>query len=492
MFRPLHPVLGRGALCAAFVAWSGLAAAQANYDGALIGGRSNLMGGTGVAAGTDAAAPFQNPATTVDIEGTSFVFSTLATQFSRRTIAPDAQLAAEIGRSEATLSDNQFNVLPNATCLFLDLRRDGRRRTGAHKLSLCIAEPERSEFDLRSQSLAVAATGSGAFQSRFVRQLFSKQVYSAGWGYGVSEKLSIGLTPMIQKVSFHDTEAVTTLVSDAASGGEIVGASTRNVTSVMTKSANSYGVSMLIGAQYRFAKRWTAGLSLETPSVALFGDYSASRSAETTTSDASEYMQGSGTSRFSYPPRLAAGLAGALPFMSFELDAYFHAARSRFAEIETTREVLSTSGGVATSLTKENVTQIEDVRPTVNVGFGVDVPFARHLSVVSGVLTDFSGLEPRRSGASADSTLFRSRLDAVHASVGVAWTPAVGSILLGVRGMYGAGEFAVSDPRTLPTARIASDQTLWGVALVVAGQLSLEMLALVDPTGLVKDPDEKP
>jgi hypothetical protein len=465
----------------------GAALAQANYDGALIGGRSNLMGGTGVAAGMDAAAPLQNPATTIGIEGTSFVFSTLAMQFSRRSIASDEQLTELVGRDQATLSDNQFNVLPNATCLFLDLEREGRRRKGAHKLSLCIAEPERSEFDLESSSLAVTAAGRGAFQSRFVRQVWSKKVYSAGWAYGLSEKLSLGITPMLQEVSFHDTEAVTTITSDATSREELVGSYAENATSVMTKDARSYGVSLLFGLQYRVASRWILGLSLETPSLALFGDYSASRSAESTTSDATEYMQDSGTARFSYPPRIAAGIAGALPFMTFELDAYFRAARQDFAEVESTREILAISGGTVTGIASDDVTERERVRPTLNVGVGVDVPFARNLSVISGLLTDFSGLEARRSGTIADATLFRSRVNAVHGSVGLAWTPRAGSLLFGIRSMYGKGELAVSDPRTLPTTRLASDQTLWGIALVVAGQLTLEMLALVDPTGLVKE-----
>jgi hypothetical protein len=302
----------------------------------------------------------------------------------------------------------------------------------------------------------------------------------------LTERISIGITPMLESVSFVDTEALTTIVSDAT-GGDIVGAGAQNVTTITSKNARSLAISALLGAQYRFAKGWAAGASLQFPSLAFAGDYEAARSAETTISDASEYVQDQGDARFRYPLRLAAGVAGTLPSMSFELDVFFHAGSARFAEVNSTREFLRISDGVVSELGSEPATQMERVRPTVNVGFGVDVPLGKKWSVVSGVLSDFSGLPARAARADDDASLFRSRVNAVHASGGVAWTPRVGSIMLGLRGMYGRGELALSDPRTLPTQRVAVDQTLWGLALVISGQVTLGLLAMVDPTGIVKE-----
>lgn len=467
--------------------WPCLSYAQANYDGALIGGRSSLMGGTGVAAGTDAAALTQNPATTIDIEGTSFVFSTFAAQFSRRTLEPDSQFDAAFLPDDSTLGETQIDVLPNATCLFLDLHRERRRRRGAHKLSFCITEPERTEFDIRNRALVERGAARGGFQTRFVQQFWSKHVYSAGWAYGITDWLSVGITPMLENVSFEDSEAVTTIVSE--SSDDPIGSNARNVTSIMNKKASSFALSGLLGFQVQLGKRWTFGVSAQPPSLPITGSYEASRSAETTSSEASEYMQETGDARFRYPLRIAAGLAGVLPFGTFEFDAYFHSGKSNFAQIDSTRDILSIdTDGFVSDLASEPVSIRESVRPTLNVGFGVDIPFEKNWSFLSGVLTDFSGLTPRKSGVYADDALFRSRINSVQASLGVAWMPRVGSIMLGVRGHYGEGELALSDPRTLPTQRIAADQKLWGLALVLSGQLSLEMLALVDPTGLVKDP----
>ena len=118
-----------------------------------------MMGGTGVAAGADAAAPLQNPATTVDIQGTSFVFSTFFLELSQRSVAVDQELLDEIRRGGADLSQTSVNVLPNSTCLFLDLHRDEKKKVGAHKLSVCFAEPESSAFELGSRVLAEGFVG---------------------------------------------------------------------------------------------------------------------------------------------------------------------------------------------------------------------------------------------------------------------------------------------------------------------------------------------
>src|SRR5258706_7997887 len=56
----------RFALATLFVAST--ASAQENFRATPSGGRSALMGGTGVALGTDGAAPFLNPATLVRID----------------------------------------------------------------------------------------------------------------------------------------------------------------------------------------------------------------------------------------------------------------------------------------------------------------------------------------------------------------------------------------------------------------------------------------
>lgn len=476
-----------GVLVAGWLASVPLSAhAQANYDAALIGGRSSLLGGTGVAAGTDAAAPLQNPATTVDIFGTSFVFSTFFMQLLSRHVAVNQDVIAEIERGASELNETQLRVLPNSTCLFADLARAEGTRRGTHKLSVCFAEPERQDFELGSRVLAETVDNRSGYQNRQIAQQFSKRVYAVGWAFAPTERLSIGVTPMLQEVSFRDTETVSSLISDQPNLADVVGSTGTSTASLLTKRAAAFGLSALIGVRYLPARHWKMGLSLETPSLHLAGSYSAVRSSESTTDDRAEYLQDEGSARFTYPLRLAVGLAGLLGKVGFEANAYLHTGRADFASVSSTRDHVQLSGGTFSSIEQSQVSFEERVQPVVNVGVGVEVPLAGDWAFLTGVLTDSSGLAPRRSGDSVDDLLFRSRYDAVHASLGVSWTPRVGSILLGVRGLYGAGEITDTNLSITPPERRAFDQSLWGVSLVISGQITLEMLGALDPTGLVE------
>jgi len=468
------------------VGWAPSAWGQANYESALIGGRSSLMGGTGVAAGTDAAAPLQNPATTVGIEGTSFVFSTFFLQITNRNVQPDLDRIAEVERGQAMLDQFQFRVLPNSTCLFFDLRKVPGQVKGHHKGSICLAEPETQTFELTTSVVGESTSGRSGFQQRFVSQVYSKKVYSVGWATSLSENVSIGVNPMLEEVGFRDVEGIGSVLTDDASLADAIGSSGQSVTSIMTRKASAFAVSALVGVRWRLNEDFSLGASFHSPSWHITGGYTGTRSSEAISSPTEQYAQETGSARFTYPLRLALGVAGRIKGVRFEANAFYHEGRSDFAQIQADRTTVTVDDGVIAEATKESIRYQEAVRPVANVGLGVDIPLNPSWSLVSGVLTDFGGLRSRQNGSLVDETLFRNRLDAVHGSVGVAWTPRAGSLLLGVRGFYGQGEMAVADPRTIPPLRVAAPQSQWGLALVVSGQITLELLAAADPTGLVK------
>jgi hypothetical protein len=479
------------ALGALLVGLPAVALAQANYESALIGGRSSLLGGTGVAAGTDAAAPLQNPATAVDIEGTSFVFSTFFLELSQRSLTVDEAALSELRAGSSELAQTQVRVLPNSTCLFVDLVR-APSRAGRHKLAICFAEPERSAFELTSRVAATTVSDRLAYQQRVIRQDWSKKSYAVSWAFAASERLSFGVTPILYEIGFRDYEALATLSGDAADASELVGSEGSSATNVLSRRASAFSASALIGAQYIPAPDWRIGLSVETPTLPLFGSYEAVRSGESSAGAGEQYAEETGSAKAVFPLRAAFGAAGRLGPVRFELDGYLHTAVGDFFSVEAERRSTAIENGTVTEYEQTTTEVSERARPVLNLGLGVEVPVAREWSVVAGVLSDLSGLEAREAGALWDEQLFRQRLDAVHASLGVAWQPRVGSILCGVRGMYGQGELGVSDVTTAAPTMLVAEQSLWGLALVVSGQLSLEMLAVVDPTGLIEAPKEPP
>jgi len=480
--------MGRTGVAAFLVVMGASPAAlgQANYESALIGGRSSLMGGTGVAAGTDAAAPLQNPATTVGIEGTSFVFSTFFMQLTNRSVGADREVVAEVDRGGAELDQFQFRVLPNSTCLFFDLRKVPGQIKGHHKGSICLAEPETQSFELTTTVVGESQAGRSGFQQRFITQTYSKKVYSVGWAMSLSDAVSIGVTPMIEEVGFRDFEGIASVLTNDATLDEAVGSAGQSITSVLARRASTFAVSALAGVRWRLSDAFSMGASLHSPSWHLWGSYSGSRSSESAVTPLEQYAQETGSARFTYPMRLALGIAGRLPGVNFEANGYYHEGRSDFAQVQANRSVVTLADGIITEAGTEPTIYQEAVRPVANFGLGVEVPFMPEWAIVSGVLTDFGGLHPRQNGSLVDQTLFRNRMDAVHASVGVAWTPRAGNVLLGLRGFYGEGEMAVTDPRVVPPMRIAAPQSQWGLSLVVSGQITLELLAEADPTGLVK------
>jgi hypothetical protein len=458
--------------------------AQANYESALIGGRSSLMGGTGVAAGVDSAAPLQNPATIIGIEGTSFVFSTFFLQLTQRKFTADLPNVADIERGSTNLNQTDVRVLPNSTCLFFDLYKVPGQARGHHKASICVAEPESQSFTLGTTAVGESIAGRSGLQQRFLSQTFSKKVYAASWAFALSEQFSLGVSPMLETVSFKDEEAIAT-VSTEQSIDQAVGSPGKNATNIVVRNADSYALSALVGARYRPSTNLSLGVSVLTPSLSIAGSYRATRSYEATATDDETYAEERGSARFTYPLRIALGVAGRVGRLGFEVDGFIHTGRGDFAVIDATRTSVGLGDGIITEVGTDPVHYQEAVRPVANFGLGLEYTLSKTWSLLAGALTDFSGMRPR-SGLGSDA-IFHSQMDAIHGSLGVAWKPPAGSVLLGVRGFFGEGDMAVTTARMLPPSFEASGQSQWGLALVVSGQLTLEMIASVDPTGLLKN-----
>ncbi|MGO8997193.1 MAG: hypothetical protein ACLQVI_28080, partial [Polyangiaceae bacterium] len=148
------------------VAWAAFAApmtlgaraarAQGNDRSAPIGGRSALMGNTGVALAEDGAAPFLNPATIVRINDQALAFSVNFFTFSATNFtnwhqpAPaDPSQFGSVALSNTSINTNGFNVLPSTLCLFFTVagitaegEPDGVLHRGRQKLAVCVGSLE--------------------------------------------------------------------------------------------------------------------------------------------------------------------------------------------------------------------------------------------------------------------------------------------------------------------------------------------------------------
>src|SRR6202034_3458978 len=96
-----------------------IARAQGNDRSAPTGGRTALMGNTGIALGEDGASPFMNPATILGIRDSSFAFSVNSYTFSDQHFTNwhqpgpvDTARFGPVALSGTGISSNGLNVLP--------------------------------------------------------------------------------------------------------------------------------------------------------------------------------------------------------------------------------------------------------------------------------------------------------------------------------------------------------------------------------------------
>src|SRR6478735_5616832 len=157
------------------------ARAQANDRASPLGGRSALMGNTGIALGRDGAAPFSNPATVVGINDRKLAFSVnfLALQFNQfdnwhQPSSVDPRFG-EVSLGDRSISSSRITTVPSTLCLFLSLSalKDPGAETpkddptpwkgGRQKFAVCVATLESEDLVVPALSLrAPTAAGTTA------------------------------------------------------------------------------------------------------------------------------------------------------------------------------------------------------------------------------------------------------------------------------------------------------------------------------------------
>jgi hypothetical protein len=147
------------------VALPSRASAQSNYRVAPIGGRSQLVGGTGMVYGRDAAASFLNPATAVLVDDrrltSSVNFYTVSFVYAPRwyELGPvDRQKFGNLAIKDTTVRDLEFTALASSLCLFfpapdisrLTVQKDPGKSREA-RVGMCFATTQRQSFNFAAE-----------------------------------------------------------------------------------------------------------------------------------------------------------------------------------------------------------------------------------------------------------------------------------------------------------------------------------------------------
>lgn len=443
--------------------------AQANFDGAQLGGRTSLMGGAVVATGEDEATAFINPAGITRIPGQSFSFSTFAVRMNNRTMVSSLDATDSLDVDSADVNKFRLRIIPNTFCVFLDgPPKDEYSGMSRHKYALCAAATEREEFDFtrnRSDSEAggVSATGHST------NMVFVRSTVAASWGLALSRDTSIGVTFRTDNARLRDSTDASAFSSDGTAG--------RLATVTRSTNAWSWDTSVVIGLTSYLSRHVTLGASLTTPSQHIFGRYVGIATSSSTGGQPHTLTQDQGDFRYNHPGSLRMGLAFSWPRLVVEVDGVFYGPQKQLARANFDRTVTMVqgsgivseeAGGVESSV---RASLVERGAPVSNFSVGSEYFLKRNFSLVTGLQTDFSGIH-RRVSTVPSEVLFRQQKDSYHAGIGFSSYGQSGRLLFGLRGQYSRGTILMADATLQEPKFVTLPQREWGLTFVVSGSLS--------------------
>jgi hypothetical protein len=465
-------------LCAAF---GPSALAQGNLRASPTGGRSVLMGGTGVALGRDAAAPFLNPATVARIDDTGVAFSsnfysftsTQFTGFHQPGPVDTAQFGA-LKLPQTDLSRGRIDGLPSTLCLFLKLGSraappaSDEHRTGRQKISACLGNVERQLFDATGQGYTGASGNLHTAQALSIARRWNRLFVGPTYSVYVTDRLAVGAS-----LNVISTTASSTWSVDTVSYGGPVSASA----SGFDTSYNAYSIDLgsLFGLIYHVDGHQIVGLSVSAPSLHVLGAYKSTATIGQLAPSPAETLTTATGGFISMPPlRVSAGLGAEMGRLRIEVDASLWVPIQPFARAETQVSQTSLAGNVATLRTYNQLVDV-DTTTIVDTNLGLEWFLNPTWSLLGGASTDWSALDALPQSP-PPGTIAETRLHRLSASFGVGMHGVASELLLGTELSYGWGQSIAVDPYVDPPRLALVDEHAFGVMLVVAGRTSLAVV----------------
>jgi hypothetical protein len=442
-------VIARLSLVAAFLLLAPVARAQGNYRSAALGGRSALMGDSGIALGTDGAAPFLNPATVVHVESTlalSVSFLTLDVTHASSWYAPGADVTRVSG-----------NAIPSTFCAFIGLPRlytpdDKTSDAGSQKLATCFGTTELQSFDWVGQGFQ---TGSpGTLETSSVRWGWQRFVVGPSYAVNVTDALALGASIQGAFTNFSSFASVGSTATDGSSSNVFEDGA----------SGSDFGLSASLGATLTLG-RVTFGAMVQSPDVSIYGHGNLSTYVASSAGASTTTYFGQGGFHGREPTRFGLGVGYRWPRGTIELDGQLALADGDAVDLDAHGTQLVTPGP---TLTATSVTRVTRFQPTVNASLGAEIFVRRSLSLLTGFATDFcavDGLSP--------TGLAPSRENRLLLSFGIGTHSDAGTVIIGAQGYYAWGQMQgyAAAPAVAPV-----DVAGGGVLFVLAGATNLKAI----------------
>ncbi len=468
-------------LVAGLVLWGGQARAQANPRSAPVGGRSALMGGTGVALARDGAAPFLNPATIIHIDDSGLAFSVnfYSAQWAHLSGFHQPGQTNAPSLPDTSLDATRADALPSTLCLFLTIGDWGDNRVekaepdvpghrkGRRKLAACLAQPERAAFSSTANGYAGQAGSLSAYQATSIQRSWNRLYVGPSYSVYVSDRVAIGAAMSGIGTTASSTWGVDTVFTQGRGAGT---ASTYDT----AMTAYSIDLQAVLGLVWHIDDVQVLGLSVSTPSLHVLGSYSGTTGVQTQGPGGQGAVLSTSTGSFlaPVPVRIAAGLGAQTRRLRIEGDvsAYLPVTTLARADVQTQLTSLGHGASAATTSFPSSVQMAG--WPVVDVGLGLESFLSRRFSFLAGASTDLSGVAPLPANP-AVGTLAETRMQRVTTSFGIGSYGDGSELLLGTELSYAWGKSLALDPYGSSPQLSLVDQRTYQVMLIVAGSASI-------------------
>jgi hypothetical protein len=458
--------------------------AQGNDRSAPTGGRSALMGNTGVALARDGAAPFINPATIVVIDDQRLAFSVNFFTYSLRHFSHwnqpgpvDASKFGSVALDTSGDSSTRFQALPSTLCLFFTLSGitplgddnappPGTPR-GRQKLAFCLGTLESDSVNLTALQFHGQTSAGSTSQIESIARSWNRIYVGPTYGVELTDHLALGM-------SLHGVVTSDSFVVDGSSIATLVGGTA--IQSGLGTEGYAYSFDLLanVGATYKIGSL-TLGADGQLPSVHGVGKLQVTAHDDTSgMSGSSDLDTASGSFRAPPPIRLAVGAGYEWSRLTVEVDGSLEFPWS--TALSSTLDVRSThlaNGVVTTSAATQTYTV--GTRSMVNAAMGAEYFVRPSFSLIGGAYSNLSAIHPLEPAQSVGN-LVQARTNHLGLSFGIGSYGHSADVLIGTQLDFGWGEALVVNPYVSPNDWTVIGTQVYSALLILAGTTDLRAI----------------